>query len=86
MTVGNFIQEELLLGSGHCCVCVEGLVLRAGMLLWILIVQTQLAMSHRLYVIVEQSSIESLIYQLLSDAFNILKYLLHLLLLSFLTS
>jgi len=48
------------------------------MLFRLLIVQAQLAISHRFDLVVEQVALEPIIYQLLLDAFNILKYLMHL--------
>ena len=47
------------------------------MLFWLLVFQGQLAISHRFDLVVEQVALESIIYQLLLDAFNILKYLMH---------
>jgi len=57
---------------------IQSLILRAGMLFRLLIVQAQLAISHRFDLVVEQVALEPIIYQLLLDAFNILKYLMHL--------
>ena len=48
------------------------------MLFWLLVFQALLAVSHRFDLVVDQVALESIIYQLLLDAFNILKYLLHL--------